>query len=115
MRTERIDQDIKFYLDKIFREDLRNIEKDSLVTVTSVKTTKDLKYATVYVSIFGTKYTHKVFAKLEKSSGYIRKCLGQMLKARNVPDLVFRLDDSMEYGSYMDKLIDELKAKEEKQ
>lgn len=108
MRTERIDEDIKFCLDKILREDLKNPKITGLITVTSVKATKDLRYAKVYVSIFGTKYTHQVFEEIKKSSPYIRKCLAGMLKARSIPDLIFELDDSMEYGSRMDSLINKV-------
>lgn len=108
MRTERIDEDIKYYIDKIIRENISKFTNSGIITVTSVKTTKDLRYAKVYVSIFGTKYTHQVFEKLCNYSGFVRKNLASMLKARNIPDIVFELDDSMEYGQRMDKLIDNL-------
>lgn len=113
MRTERIDEDIKYCLDKIIREDLKNPKIKGVITVTTVKTTKDLKYSKVYVSIFGTKYTHQVFSELKNSAKYIRKCLGENLKLRIVPDLVFELDDSMEYGEYMDRLIDKVISEDE--
>lgn len=112
MRTERIDEDIKYYIDKILRENLSKFTDTGIITVTSVKTTKDLRYSKVYVSIFGTKYTHQVFEKLVSSAGFVRKCLAGMLKARNIPDIVFELDDSMEYGSKMEQLINEVSAKD---
>ena len=108
MRTERIDEDIKYYIDKIIRENITKFTSTGIITVTAVKTTKDLRYSKVYVSIFGDKYTHQVFEKLNNHSGYIRKNLANMLKARNIPDIVFVLDDSMEYGQKMDELIDSL-------
>lgn len=108
MRTERIDEDIKYYIDKILRENISKFTSTGIITVTGVKTTKDLRYSKVYVSIFGTKYTHQTFEKLKNASGFVRKCLAGMLKARNIPDIVFELDDSMEYGEKMDRLIDSL-------
>ena len=108
MRTERIDEDIKYFLDKIIRDNISKFTQTGIITVTAVKTTKDLRYSKVYVSIFGTKYTNQVFAKLESHSSFIRKRLAEMLKARNIPDIVFVLDDSMEYGQKMDKLIEDL-------
>lgn len=108
MRTERIDEDIKYYIDKILRENISKFTDTGIITVTAVKTTKDLRYSKVYVSIFGTKYTHQTFEKLSKASGFVRKNLAGMLKARNIPDIVFELDDSMEYGEKMDRLIDKL-------
>ena len=108
MRTERIDEDIKYYIDKILRENLSKFTDTGIITVTSVKTTKDLRYSKVYVSIFGTKYTHQTFEKLKNASGFVRKNLAGMLRARSIPDIVFELDDSMEYGEKMDRLIDNL-------
>lgn len=105
MRTERIDEDIKYYVSKIIREDIKNPKITGLISVTSVNTTKDLRYAKVYVSIYGTKYTHQVFNELKNTAPYIRKCLSKMLKARNIPDLVFELDDSMEYGAHMNEVL----------
>ena len=112
MRTERIDEDIKYYIDKIIRENISKFTNSGIITVTAVKTTKDLRYSKVYVSIFGTKYTHQVFEKLKNSSGFVRKNLAGMLKARNIPDIVFELDDSMEYGSKMERIINEVSAKD---
>ncbi len=113
MRTERIDEDIKYYIDKILRENISKFTNTGIITVTGVKTTKDLRYSKVYVSIFGTKYTHQTFEKLKNASGFVRKNLASMLKARSIPDIVFELDDSMEYGEKMDKLIDNLDIKSE--
>lgn len=112
MRTERVDEDIKYYIDKILRENLSKFTDSGIITVTSVKTTKDLRYSKVYVSIFGTKYTHQVFDRLVKNAGFVRKNLASMLKARNIPDIVFELDDSMEYGSKMERIINEVSAKD---
>lgn len=112
MRTDRVDEDIKYYITKIINEDIKNPKISGVITITSVNTTKDLRYSKVYISIFGTKYTHQTFEEIKKSSGYIKKCLSKMLKARAIPDLIFELDDSMEYGSRMEKLIKDLDIKE---
>jgi len=112
MMVDRINEDIKYYVSKIIREDIKNPKITGVISITSVNTTKDLRYAKIYVSIFGTKYTHQTFNELKKSSGYIRKCLASMLKARNIPDLVFELDDSMEYGSHMDEVLKKLELED---
>lgn len=114
MRIESIDEDIKYYLSKIINEELNSNKYNCFITITDVETTKDLRYAKVYVSIYGTKYTNQAFAEFCKAKGYIKKRLGQVLKARNIPDLDFKLDDSMEYGAYMDKVLDNLSKKEDK-
>lgn len=112
MMVERINEDIKYYVSKIIREDVKNPRITGVISITSVNTTKDLRYSKIYVSVYGTKYTHQTFNELKKSSGYIRKKLGSMLKARAVPDLVFELDDSMEYGSHMDEVLKTLHKEE---
>ena len=113
MMVDRINEDIKYYVSKIIREYIKNPRITGVISITSVNTTKDLRYAKIYVSIFGTKYTHQTFNELKKSSGYIRKQLASMLKARNIPDLVFELDDSMEYGSHMDEVLKKLELEDE--
>lgn len=108
MRIGRIDEDIKYYISKIILEEIKDPKVTGFVTITSVETTRDLKYAKVYISIFGTKYTKQAFLEIVKATGYIKKRLGCMLKARAIPDIEFKLDDSMEYGSHMDKVFKDL-------
>lgn len=108
MMVDRINEDIKYYLDKIIREDVKDPKISGIISITQVSTTKDLRYAKVYVSIYGTKYTHQTFNEIKKASGFIRKRLSTMLKARAIPDIVFELDDSMEYGSHMDQVLKSL-------
>ena len=107
-KTGRIEEDIKYYLSKIMLEKVKNPKIDGVVTVTAITVTKDLRYATVFVSIFGSKSQKKVFGEIQKAKGYIKRELGMMLRARSIPDLVFKMDDSAEYGSHMDRVLKEL-------
>lgn len=111
MRIDRIDEDIKYFLNKIITEELKDPKIQGIVTITGVDTSKDLKYAKVYVSVYGTKYPHKIFAKIKSASGYIKKCLSGMLKARSTPELEFVYDDSMEYGAHMDEIFKKMDKK----
>ena len=92
-RHERLEQDIKVALSSIITYEVKEPEVSGMISVTDVKVTPDQKYATVYVSIYGKKNKEKV-------------------KMRNIPDLIFKLDNSMEYGEYMDKVIDEVIKKD---
>ena len=67
---------------------------------------------TVYVSIYGKKNREKVLDALKKAKGYIKSSLAKKVKMRNIPDITFELDNSMEYGEYMDKVIDEVIKKD---
>jgi ribosome-binding factor A len=83
-----------------------------LISVTDVKITPDQKYAKVYVSIFGKQNKNKVVDALKKATGFIKKELGKRVRMRNMPDITFELDNSMEYGEHMDRVIKEVMKKD---
>lgn len=92
-----------------------NLVKDpritGLVSVSKVDTTRDLKYAKVYLSIINDDID-VVLKVLDKASGYIRNELKSLMNIRNIPELKFIHDSSYEYGQKIDKLIMELKKNE---
>lgn len=112
-RHERLEQDVKVALSHIIAYEVKNPSVTGMISVTDVKITSDQKYAKVYVSIFGKQNKKKVIDALKSSSGFIRSLLGKKVRMRNVPGLLFNLDDSLEYGSYMDKKIDEIVQNQE--
>lgn len=112
-KIDRIEADIKYYLSKIIAEELNSPNITGMITVTSVKVTKDLEFAKVYVSIFGSKSEDKCLEQLKNCKGFVRKSLASKLKARNIPQILFELDDSMEYGSHMNKVIKDLNISKE--
>lgn len=111
-RHERLEQDVKVALSNIILYEVKNPSVTGLISVTDVKITPDQKYAKVYVSIFGKQNKQKVIDALKKASGYIRGELGRRVRMRNVPELIFEIDDSLEYGSHMDKVINEVMRKD---
>lgn len=112
-RHERLEQDVKVALSHIITYEVKNPSVTGMISVTDVKITPDQKYAKVYVSIFGKQNKNKVIEALKSSSGFIRSLLGKKVRMRNIPELLFNLDDSLEYGSYMDKKISEIVQKDE--
>ena len=115
LRHERMEQDAKVALSKIISYEVKNSLVSGLLSVTDVKITPDQKYAKVYISIFGRQNKDKVLGALKSSSGFIRSSLGRKIHVRNVPALSFVLDDSIEYGSHMEKLIKGVIENDEKQ
>lgn len=111
-RAQRLEQDVKVALSKIISYEVKEPSVTGLISVTDVKITPDQKYAKVYVSIFTKGDNKKVLEALKKASGFIRSSLGTKVRMRNIPELHFEIDDSMEYGQKMDKLIDEVVKKE---
>ena len=112
-RHQRLEQDVKVALSNIITYDVKEPSVTGLISVTDVKITPDQKYAKVFVSVFGKQNKEKVIEALKKATGYIKSELARKVRMRNIPSLQFELDDSIEYGAYMDKVIDEVIKKDE--
>lgn len=107
-RLNRIDEELKKEISNIINYELKNPKITGLISVTKTKITPDLKYAKVYVSILNSKNVKETFANLKKSSGYIRTEIAKRINLRITPELVFVLDDSMEYGARIDQILKEI-------
>ena len=114
-RLGRIDEEYKKELSQIIGYELKNPNVTGLISVTKVKVTSDLKYAKVYVSVLNSKNVKDTLAGLKKSSGYIRSELAKRVNLRNTPELIFELDDSIEYGAKIDSILKEIMPKKEEQ
>lgn len=111
-RLGRIDEELKKEISNIINYELKNPKITGLISVTKTKITPDLKYAKVYVSILNSKNVKETIANLKKSSGYIRTEIAKRINLRVTPELVFVLDDSMEYGAKIDQILREIMPKE---
>lgn len=111
-RHDRLEQDVKIALSNIVSYEVKDPSVTGLISVTDVKITPDQKYAKVYISIYGKQNKQKVIEALKKATGYIKGELARRVKMRNIPALTFVLDDSIEYGAHMDKVIDEVIKKD---
>ncbi len=79
-----------------------------MVSVTAVRVTKDLRYAKVYTSVFGSEEEKKdAMAALKNASGFVRREIGQRIQLRYTPEITFLLDDSIEHGVHISNLINE--------
>lgn len=112
-KHQRLEQDVKVALSDIILNDVKEPSVTGLISVTDVKITPDQKYAKVYVSVFGKQNKQKTIDALKKATGFIKGMLGKKVRMRNIPAITFELDDSMEYGAHMDKIIDEVIKKDE--
>ncbi len=110
-RFERINEELKKEISHIISYELNNPNITGLISVTKAKITPDLKYAKVYVSILNSKNLKETFENLKKSAGYIRSEIAKRINLRITPELIFEIDDSMEYGAKIDSIIRELKEK----
>ena len=110
-RQGRIDEEYRKELSQIISYELKEPSVTGMISVTRVKVTPDLKYAKVSVSILNSKNVQDTLAGLKKSSGYLRSELAKRINLRNTPELVFELDESLEYGAKIENIINELNRK----
>lgn len=113
-RMGRIDEEYRKELSQIISYDLKNPNVTGMISVTKVKVTTDLKYAKVYVSILNSKNIKETMDGLKKSSGFIRSELAKRINLRNTPELIFKIDDSIEYGAKIDSILKEILPEERK-
>lgn len=107
-RQGRIDEEFRKEISSIINYDLKNTNVTGMVSVTRVKVTPDLKYAKVAVSILNSKNIKTTLLGLKSSSGYIRSELAKRVNLRNTPELVFELDESLEYGAKIDSILSDI-------
>ncbi len=115
-RTKRIAKELQKEISAILATEIKDPRINSLISVTDVDLTNDLEQAKVYISSLGDlDEKEDILDGLKNASGFIKRELGIRLKLRNIPELVFKIDDSIERGIYMDQLISKvLKEDEEK-
>ena len=113
-RIYRISEEIKREISNIIQNDLKDPRLPEFVSVLSVDTTRDLRYAKVYVSVYGNEEEKKkAMEGLKNAAGFIRREIGQRIKLRYTPELLFEKDDSIEKGIYMSSLINKVIEDEE--
>lgn len=113
-RTRRIAQELKKEVSSIISIDLKDPRVSSLSSITDVELTNDLSQAKVFVSIIGSdQEKEETIEGLNSSKGFIKKELGQRLRLRHIPELIFVLDQTIERGVYMDNLIDKVIKQDE--
>ena len=87
--------------------------QNTMISITHVEATPDLRYAKVYVSFLEESRAADALKGLKSAGGYLRRELGAALKLRYTPELVWALDDSITYGAKMLKLINSLEVSDD--
>ena len=105
-RIGRINEEIQRELSALIRtlKDPR-VSATGMVSITRVDTTGDLRYSRIYVSALDKSQEKEILKGLKSAAGYIRRELGNSLKLRYTPELVFEMDHSIEYGSHINNII----------
>ena len=110
-RIGRINEEIQKELSSLIRNLKDPRVQDTMISITRVETTPDLRYTKVYVSFLQDEKAQEAMKGLQSAGGWIRRQLGSNLKLRYAPEIVWALDDSITYGAHMLNLINSLGVK----
>ena len=110
-RINRINEEIQKELSALLRTVKDPRVQDTMISITRVETTPDLRYTKVYVSFLQEERVKDAMAGLKSAAGYLRRQLGHNLQLRYSPEIVWSEDDSITYGARMLKLINFLEVK----
>ncbi|MDR2519557.1 MAG: 30S ribosome-binding factor RbfA [Eubacteriaceae bacterium] len=105
-KTERVNEIIKEELSSQLRKMKDPRIAKTVISVTKVKATPDMKYAKVYVSVYADKTKQKeIIGILANAKGHLRSVLSDALTTKFSPELMFELDESMEYAMHIDEVL----------
>ena len=107
LRQQKVNKLLAKELAEIFRSESRSLFGGGFITVTGVRISPDLGLAKVYLSIMANKDKNVVFKLIQDQSSVIRKKLGLVVgkQLRIVPELMFYIDDSLDYAMKIDALL----------
>ncbi|MBZ4663505.1 MAG: rbfA [Caloramator sp.] len=112
-RNTRLSEEVRKVLSNIVQNELKDPRIPPLTSITHVDVTKDLRYAKVYVSVFADNESKKSCIEgLKSASGFLRKELGNRIKIRYTPELIFELDESIEYSMKINDILREINKNE---
>jgi ribosome-binding factor A len=109
VRPERVAQQMRREIAELLEHKMRDPRLGTMISVTDVEVTQDLSSAKVYVSVLATgDERERALSALDSAKGFIRHALGDTLGLREVPDLRFLLDTSIETGARVDEILRKL-------
>ncbi|MGN1115062.1 MAG: 30S ribosome-binding factor RbfA [Candidatus Ornithomonoglobus sp.] len=108
-RIDKINGEVMRELASVIRE-LKDSRIPLMTSVVAVHVTNDLRYAKAYISVMGDENTKKkAMEGLNSAAGFIRRQIGKRVDLRYTPEFIFELDNSIEHGSHIDKLLKNIK------
>ena len=108
IKNTRISSEVQRELANIIRGEIKDPRIHPLTSVVTAEVAPDLKTCKAYISVLGDQEAQeKTLEGLNSAVGYIRRQLARNLNLRNTPEIRFIMDQSIEYGVHMSKLIDE--------
>lgn len=112
-RIGRINEEIQRELSDLLRELKDPRVHKTMLSITRVETTPDLRYAKIFISLLDKEYTKETLAGLNSSAGYLRRELGRSLRLRYTPELQWQADDSITHGAHILEILSKLDIPED--
>lgn len=121
-RQGRLGEEIRKVIGEMLLREIKDPRLSGMVSISSVMVTRDGSYATCYVTVLGSSIENEstdqekeeVIEAFKSAKGLIKREIGNQIKLRHVPELIFKLDTSMEYGRKISKIINDLGLEKEK-
>ena len=108
-RVERVNSLIRQEISELLQRQVKDPRLGNFVSVTAVSASPDLRSAKIFVSCLGSEgKKQEILSALAAASGFFRKELGKRLRLRRIPELSFQWDDSIERGTHLLQLLDQL-------
>ena len=112
-RQGRLGEEIRRIISSMLIHQIKDPRLSSMISISGVDVTADGSYATFYVSVLNMstdaekkeQAEKEILAGLASASGMMKKEIGRQVRMRRVPQLIFKMDHSMEYGEHIDKIL----------
>lgn len=104
-RIGRINEEIQKELSALLRNLKDPRVQDTMISITHVETTPDLRYAKIYVSFLQEERAQDALKGLKSAGGYLRRELSRTLNLRHTPELIFERDDSIDHGAHILEML----------
>lgn len=112
-RIDRISEQVRREVDRIIREELSDPRVQGTFSVTRADVTRDLRYAKIYVSILEEENRAPMMAALKNAAGFVRHQLGASMLIRYAPEILFELDNNIEYGIHIASVLKRVHTEDE--
>lgn len=116
VKNTRVNGEVMHVLAEVIRSEIKDPRINPMTSVVAVEVAPDLKTCKAWISVLGNEESQKdTLAGLKSAEGYIRNQLARKINLRNTPEIRFIIDQSIEYGVNMSRMIDEVnRADDEK-
>ena len=116
VKNTRVNGEVMRVLAEVIRSEIKDPRINPMTSVVAVEVAPDLKTCKAWISVLGNEESQKdTLAGLKSAEGYIRNQLARKINLRNTPEIRFIIDQSIEYGVHMSKLINENHVEESRE